>query len=199
MTVRSSHATRGAALIDLIVACGLAGIVAAIAVPAVDASRDRDLARVAARYVAHRLQMVRLEALKRNVCVAIRFDPIDLGRFAVYADGDGDGVLQADIDRGVDRAIAPDVRLSDVFATVAFRIPNEVPDPDGGSTLTAGSDPLRLGSSNFVTFSPLGSTSSGTLYLTALTGPQMAIRLMGATGRMRVLRFDSATRQWNEE
>jgi hypothetical protein len=154
---------------------------------------------VAARYVAQRLQMVRLEALKRNVCVAVRFDPIDLGRFAVYADGDGDGVMQADVDRGVDRAIAPDVRLSDVFATVAFRIPNDVPDPDGGSTLAAGSDPLRLGSSNFVTFSPLGSTSSGTLYLTALTGPQLAIRLMGATGRMRVLWLDSATRQWNEE
>ena len=193
------HSSRGAALIDVLFACGLAGVVAAIAVPAVHASRDRDLARVAARYVAQRLQMARFDALRRNTCVAIRFDPTDIGRFAVYADGDGDGVLQADIDRGVDRLLTPDVRLSDVFSTVAFSIPNDVPDPDGGPTLAAGSDPLRLGSSNFLTFSPLGSTSSGTLYLTAPTGPQMAIRIMGATGRMRVLWFDSASRQWHEE
>ena len=193
------HSARGAALIDFVVACGLAGVIAAIAVPAVHASRDRDAARVAARYVAHRLQMVRLDALRRNACVAIRFDPVDVGRFGVYADGDGDGVLQADIDRGIDRVVSPEARLADLFATVAFRIPNDVPDPDAGTTLPANSDPLRLGPSNFMSFSPLGSTTSGTLYLSAPTGPQMAIRIMGATGRTRILWFDAASRQWHEE
>jgi Tfp pilus assembly protein FimT len=190
---------RGAALIDLVFACGLIGLIAAIAVPAIHASRDRDAARAAARYVAHRLQTVRLEALRRNVCVAIRFDPIDIGRFGVYIDGDGDGVLQTDVDGGTDRTLTADARLADSFETVAFRIANDVPDPESTAVLSANSDPLRLGSSNFLSFSPLGSSTSGTLYLAAPTGPQMAVRIMGATGRMRVLRFDPAAREWRDE
>ncbi len=196
---KPKRSDRGAALIDLVFACALAGVIAAIAVPAVHASRDRDAARVAARYLAHRLQMVRADALRRNACVAIRFDPVDIGRFGVYADADGDGVLQADIDRGIDHVVTNEVRLADLFASVAFRIPNDVPDPEAGTTLPANSDPLRLGPSNFLSFSPLGSATSGTLYLSAPTGPQMAIRIMGATGRMRVLWFDAASRQWHEE
>jgi len=190
---------RGAALIDLAFACGLAGLIAAIAVPAVHASRERDAVRVAARYVAHRLQAVRLEALRRNVCVAVRFDPNDIGRFGVYTDGDGDGVLQADIDASIDRALAPEARLAELFDTVAFRIPTDIPDPDSGVVLPANSDALRLGSSNFVSFSPLGSSTSGTLYLSAAAGGQMAVRIMGATGRLRVLRFEPSARQWREE
>ena len=196
---KPKRSDRGAALIDLVFACALAGVIAAIAVPAVHASRDRDAARVAARYLAHRLQMVRADALRRNACVAIRFDPVDIGRFGVYADADGDGVLQADIDRGIDHVVTNEVRLADLFASVAFRIPNDVPDPEAATTLPANSDPLRLGPSNFLSFSPLGGATSGTLYLSAPTGPQMAIRIMGATGRMRVLWFDAASRQWHEE
>ena len=41
----------------------------------------------------------------------------------------------------------------------------------------------------------LGATS-GTLYVSAPRGPQMAIRVFGATGRIRVLMFDARMRQW---
>lgn len=191
--------SRGAALIDLVFTCGVAGVIAAIAIPAVHATRDRDAARIAARYLANRLHVVRLEALKRNVVVAMRFDPVAIGRFGPYVDGDADGVRQADIDDGTDPALAPEGLLTDVFDSVSFRIPNDVPDPDGTGTLASESDPLRLGSSNFMSFSPIGSATSGTIYLAAATGPQMAVRIMGATGRMRVLWFDTASQQWREE
>lgn len=191
--------SRGAALVDLVFTCSLVGVIAAIAIPAFQASRDRHAARLAARYLANRLQLVRFEALKRNVTVALRFDPKDIGRFGVYVDGDADGVLQGDIDRGTDYALAPEGRLTDFFATVTFRIPRDVPDPDGSGTLTANSNPLRLGASNFLSFSPIGSATSGTIYLAAPTGPQMAIRVMGATGRMRVLLFDGGSQLWREE
>ena len=44
---------------------------------------------MAARFLANRLHAARYESLKRNACVAIRFDPVDVGRFVVYVDGDG--------------------------------------------------------------------------------------------------------------
>jgi Tfp pilus assembly protein FimT len=57
---------RGAALIDVVFTCGLVGIIAAIAIPTLHATRERDAGRVAARYLAHRLQLVRVEAVRRN-------------------------------------------------------------------------------------------------------------------------------------
>jgi Tfp pilus assembly protein FimT len=191
--------SRGAALVDLLFTCGVAAVIAAIAVPAVHATRDRDAARMAARYLANRLQVVRLEALRRNVTVAMRFDPVAIGRFGPYLDGDADGVRQVDVDDGVDQALSAEGLLTDVFDSVTFRIPRDVPDPDGDGTLTSGSDPLRIGSSNFLSFSPIGSATSGTIYLAATNGPQMAVRVMGATGRMRVLWFELASQQWREE
>jgi Type II transport protein GspH len=191
--------SRGAALVDLVFTCGLAGVIAAIAIPAVNATRDRDGARMAARYLANRLHLVRLEALRRNVAVALRFDPVEVGRFGAYVDGDADGVRQADIDNGVDPAVGEEVSLADLFGEVGLRIRDDVPDPDGSGTLAGDSDPLRLGASNLLSFSPIGSATSGTIYLAAATGPQMAVRVMGATGRLRVLWFDTASQRWCQE
>jgi len=191
--------SRGAALIDVVFTCGLVAVIAAIAIPTLHATRDRDAARMAARYLANRLHVVRTEAIRRNTQVALRVDADDRDFIGMYVDGDGDGVLQRDIDRGIDRAIAPDVHLADLFAAVALNIAADVPDPDGSGTLLAGSDPVRIGSSTLWSFSPIGSATSGTVYLAARTGPQVALRVLGATGRTRVLWFDAASSAWREE
>lgn len=193
------NGTRGAALVDLIFTCGLVAVVSAIAIPTLHASRDRDSVRMAAQYLGQRMQAARLEALKRNVVVSFRFDPDEPGRFGVYADGDGDGVLQRDIDAGTDQRLAPDARIADYFADVAFAIDANLPDPDGGASLPAGSDPVRIGSSNLLSFSPLGSATSGTIYLAGRGGQQACVRIVGSTGRLRVLWFDPARRRWTQE
>jgi Tfp pilus assembly protein FimT len=194
-----SPSARGAALVDLVFTCGIVAVIAGIAIPTIHAARDRDTTRMAARFLANRLHAARYESLKRNACVAIRFDPVDVGRFVVYVDGDGDGVLQSDIDGGIDVALGPESRLSDVFAAATLAILRDIPDPDGSGTLIANSDPIRLGSSNFLSFSPIGSATSGTIYLAGAGGAQAAVRVMGATGRMRVLLLDVGTRTWREE
>lgn len=190
---------RGAALIDVVFSAGLVAVLSGIAIPVWQTTRHQGAARAGARYLAARLQQVRVEALKRNVNVALRFDPTDLDHFAIYADGDADGVSEGDIASGTDPAIVSERRLSDFVNAVGLRIRDDVPDPESGAVLPAGSDPLRIGRSTLVSFSPLGSATSGTLYLAGPAGPQMAVRILGATGRMRVLRFDPARRQWAEE
>jgi Tfp pilus assembly protein FimT len=193
----TSHA-RGFAVVDLVVACAIVGVVGAIALPALHATRDRDAVRMAARYLAQRMQYARLEALKRNAEVALRFDPDEVGLVGAFADGDGDGVLQRDIDAGTDHRLSPDARLGDTFDGVVLQIASDVPDPDGGSALGAGSDAVRIGSTNFLSFSPLGSSTSGTIYLAGRGGQQACVRILGATGRTRVLWFNPATRQWQQ-
>src|SRR5262245_42807678 len=110
----------GFALVDLVVVCAITSAIAAIALPALHATRERDAVRMAAKYLAQRIQYARLEALKRNAEVALRFDPEELGLVGVFADGDGDGVLQRDIDAGTDHRLASDTRISDAFASVAL-------------------------------------------------------------------------------
>lgn len=189
---------RGFALADVVVACAISAVVAAIALPSLHAARQRDAVRMAAKYLAQRAQYARLEALKRNAEVALRFDPDELGLVAAFVDGDGDGVLQRDIDAGTDHRLAPDTRLGDAFDAVGLAIADDIPDPDGGSPLAAGSDPVRIGSTNFLSFSPLGSSTSGSIYLAGAGGQQACVRILGATGRARVFWFNPATRQWQQ-
>jgi len=69
----------------------------------------------------------------------------------------------------------------------------ETVDPGG---TPPGTNPIRLGSSSILTFTPLGTSSPGTLYVRGRRGIQYAIRILGETGKTRVLKFDPRTRRW---
>ncbi len=79
---------------------------------------------------------------------------------------------------------------------MSLRVNQRVTEVSGTAALEPGADPLRIGNTALVTFSPFGGATNGTLYVAALQGPQMAIRIFGATGRVRVLMFDAQARQW---
>jgi hypothetical protein len=68
--------------------------------------------------------------------------------------------------------------------------------PPGTATLTAADDPVRFGRSDLVSFSPGGSASSGTLYVTDGRQGFYAVVLFGPTARLRVWRFRPEVRQW---
>ena len=121
----------------------------------------------------------------------------DRTQLRLFADGNGNGVLQRDIDRGIDLPLTPMEWLDDQARDISLRINQDVTDVAGSATLGPGDDPLRIGNTSLLTFSPVGSATSGTLYVAAHRGPQMAIRVFGATGRVRVLMFDARTRQWH--
>jgi hypothetical protein len=190
--------SRGAAFIDIIVATALCFVMAAIAVPVIGGTLDRERTIVGAQYLAGQLQRARLESLKRARSVAVRLELIhDRTQLRLFADGNGNGVLQRDIDRGIDLPLTPPGWLDDQAREVSLRINQEIVDVSGATVIEPGDDPLRIGNTSLLTFSPVGSATSGTLYVAAHRGPQMAIRVFGATGRVRVLMFDARTRQWH--
>jgi Tfp pilus assembly protein FimT len=189
---------RGAALIDIVVATALCVVMVAIAVPVIGGTLDRERTIVGAQYLAGQLLRARLDSLKRARSVALRLEVVgDRTQLQLFADGNGNGVLQRDIDRGIDPPLAPLEWLDHQSRDISLRVNQTIKDVAGTATIAAGDDPLRIGNTALLTFSPLGSATNGTLYVAARRGPQMAIRVFGATGRVRVLMFDTQTRLWH--
>jgi prepilin-type N-terminal cleavage/methylation domain-containing protein len=186
----------GYSLLELLVAITLIVIGAAATIPFAHASVDRSRTAGAARYLASRLTSARFEAVKRSAYVAIQFvKQGDQYRFGTYLDGNRNGVLSRDIARGTDPLISPLEQLNQHFPDVMFGIWPIVTAIDPGDRLNLG-DPIQIGSSTLLSFSPNGSATSGTLYIRGRQWNQFAVRVLGATGRTRVLRYDFADGRW---
>jgi hypothetical protein len=79
---------------------------------------------------------------------------------------------------------------------VALGILDGVPDADGQPA--NGPDGVRLGASKLLSMNPDGTASSGTLYLHGRGRTQYAVRVLGVTGRVRVLKFDFVKGKWGD-
>jgi hypothetical protein len=185
----------GTSLVEAVLAAALALGLAAWAMPALVGQRDLLHAAAAARHVATLVHATRAESLKRGTHVALVFQPSSPDfRFAMFADGNHDGVRSADMAAGIDRRVSSWVRIGDQFPRAVFGIASGVTDPESGTTLSG--SPLKLGGSMVLSFAPDGGSTSGTIYLRGPAAQQYAIRLLGSTGRCRVLRFDFKSRSW---
>lgn len=185
----------GSSLLELLTGIAILLTVGAIALPRIGTHRDQILAAGAARHVASRVYFTRAESLKRGVHVGMAFQPAGTGfRYGTFADGNRNGLRAADISQGVDQQVTPWESLNDHFPGAAFGILPQVTDPDTGSPV--GGNPLKLGGSSLLSFGPSGGATSGTLYVRGSSRQQYAVRILGATGRSRVMRFDFLARRW---
>jgi prepilin-type N-terminal cleavage/methylation domain-containing protein len=188
--------SRGFTLLELLLALSITTIVLAMSVPMTASALDEIRTSMAARYLEGRIMNARMLAVKRSSSVALRFEPAagDYG-IAEYLDGNGNGIRSAEITSGLDPQLAPRQFLRHQFPLVVFGLRGGIPDVDGARS-TADSDGIRIGSSRILSLGPDGTATSGTLYLHGRRG-QFAVRILGATGRTRVLRFDTGTGQWS--
>ena len=188
---------RGYSLLELMFIVGLGITITAVAVPQYLAGIEDLRASGAARYVSTRLHRTRMEAIMRSTSVAMHFAQTPGGySYAVYQDGNGNGVLTQDIRSGVDRRINEPERLRDHFAGVDFgAVPGLPPiDPTGPGP---GDDPIRLGAGSLASFTALGTSSSGTVYIRGRRDAQYAVRIFGDTGKTRMLKFVHRTGRWS--
>jgi len=193
---RAARGDDGLTLTELLVACAVAGTMAAMAMPQVLGFQQGRRAAAAARHIQGRLQLARMEALKRSAHVALAFTQVGSEYvYATYVDGNGNGVRTLEIASRIDPVLSVSERLRDQFPGVVFGITEGTPSIDNDGPLT-GTDPVKVGRSGLVSFSPLGGATPGSIYVRGTDGSQFAVRITGATGRVRVLEFDAAGRQW---
>jgi hypothetical protein len=170
---------------------------AATAVPQGLRSLDEVRTRSAARYLAQRAIDARFAAIKRSTVTGLRFEAASPDyRITSVSDGNGNGLRTADLQGGVDRTLTEPERLDFHFSGVAFGILPGVPDADGQPA--NGSDGVRFGTSKLLSMNPDGTASSGTLYLHGRDRTQYAVRVLGTTGRVRVMKFDFVKGRWGD-
>jgi hypothetical protein len=185
----------GLTLMELLFTMAIGVTLTAVAVPLTGRTLDEIRAASAARYVAGRIMRIRMEAVRRSTAIALRFEPAgDDYAFAPFEDGNGNGVRTLEIHAGIDRQVGPYERLGHGFSGIRFVLQEGVPDADGvrGSSV----DGVRIGTPRLLTVSPDGTATSGSLYVSG-PGGQYAIRVLGATGRTRVLFYNPGDGSWH--
>jgi prepilin-type N-terminal cleavage/methylation domain-containing protein len=194
--MRSNLATcSGFTLLELLLVMAATLVMMAVAIPLTSGALDDVRSGMAARYLASRINDARTHAVSRSTAVALRFEPIGSDYcFGEFVDGNGNGVRTADIASGVDAGRTSRRCLTDLFAGVSFGLLRAAPDLDGERSMSQ-TDGVRIGTSRILTLGADGTATSGTLYIHGRRG-QYAVRVLGATGRTRVLRLDRGTGQW---
>jgi type II secretory pathway pseudopilin PulG len=193
MTDRAAS-DRGFTVVEILFTVVLATTLVSVAIPSARDAVDELKTATAARYLAGRLAEARVNAVARSACVGLRFEPYGSDyRYASYTDGNGNGVRSQDIALGLDLPISGKEALKDKFPNVSFGLINGYPDAD--DTVGSGTDGVRIGKARIATMSPDGTATAGTLYLHGRRS-QYAVRILGTTGRMRVLQYKPASRTW---
>jgi type II secretory pathway pseudopilin PulG len=187
---------------EALVSLFLLGLLTLVAVPAIGDSVQRFRLRDASRHILTMMRQARMMAAVRGRFTALRFVRAS-GEivYSLFEDGDGDGVLESDIRSGRDREISVREPLSARFPGVQVRILSrqkisKIPPARG--FLENLDDPVKFGNSDLISFSPLGSSSSGTLYISSGDSDMVAIKLFGPTGRTQTWRYDDSTDTWTE-
>ncbi|MBI3932761.1 MAG: prepilin-type N-terminal cleavage/methylation domain-containing protein [Acidobacteria bacterium] len=192
---RRSENERGHTLVEMLVVAGILMVLAATAIPTLKAYSVEAHALGAGRVFKGIFRRAGSVAVRTNAQTAIRFEETaDGAYYSVYADGNHNGVLSADIASGADPRLegpysldagAPGVRVGIIDGTPAI-------PPERGLLDTR--DPIRFGRANMLSFSPLGTATPGTFYL-AGEGIQVAVRVNGGTARVRLMVYRG---QWRE-
>jgi prepilin-type N-terminal cleavage/methylation domain-containing protein len=194
----------GLSLLELLAVLGLIGLVAAGASPALRRIFARASCELTARSLTSDIRLCRSEAIGKAVARALVFDRRADGTYVVtlIRDGDGDGVHADDIRRGIDTPLEGPTAFRERYGQARLGFHPSLHQlrspPPVGSQLAPLVDPIRLGTTDTVSFSTRGTMTSGTFYLTDGVDRQWAVVVYGTTGRLRVWEYVLKRGQWVE-
>lgn len=189
---------RGVSSYELLLVLGVgSGILLAVAASVLQL-RAALAVRSAAREVQVAFYRARSEAISRERKVGIKFRKNgDRYEWALYGDGNGNGVLSAEILSGMDRplGVAFPWSRNDVAPGILTGIP--VPDPGApGRQLTRPEDPIRFNLSDICSFSPVGESTPGSVYLWDGHDRMAVVRIFGRSAKVRALYHRRGERGW---
>ena len=191
---------RGLTSVELVVVLAALGALVAAAATGAFQLQSALAVRSAAAELSAAFVRARAYALTKGIAVALKFRR-DGGRWewALYRDGNGNGVRNAEITSGVDRSLALSIvwPRSDVRPGILHGTP--VPDPGSpGSWLDRLDDPIRFNTSDLCSFSPLGESTPGSVYLWDGRDRMAVVRVFGRSAKVRTLFHFRGERTWRK-
>ena len=188
---------KGTSLFEVLTVLAIIGVIAAAAVPAFATYRRRASVIVAANEFRGVFRLVRSRAIAKGRHCGVKF--VRAGTtwtYSLYEDGDGDGIRNDDIAKGIDRRYAGPFVAGRESALARVATPSTViRDPDGDA-LRPGDSAVQFGNSTICSFAPVGNGTPGSIYLVDGAGQAYCVRVYGSIGRVRLLRYNSGSRKW---
>jgi len=190
----------GFTLLELLTVVAIIGIIALVSMPAFSNYRRNASMKAEVAELRGILRAVRSRAIARGQHCGVKFTRVaNVWTYSLYDDTNGNGIRSADIASGVDRRYAGPSMLMPQFNIAGIALLDKtIRDPDGDK-LAPSASAVQFGSSTICSFSPTGSATPGTIYITDGAGKLCALRVYGASGRVRVLRYDAAAHRWSQE
>ena len=172
--------------------------VTAIAAPAAFQLQSALAVRSAAGEVRAALYRARSEAIKRCRNVGLKFRRNgNRYEWALYVDGNGNGLRTTEITNGIDRSLGLSLPWgrNDVLPGILTDV--RVPDPGtSGKFLQNVGDPIRFNSSDICSFSPVGESTPGSIYLWDGRDRMAVVRVFGRTAKVRTLYYRRGDKEW---
>ncbi len=193
---------RGYQLIELLIAMAVSSLVLVLGIPPLLSLAAGLRVELAAAEVASTFHVARAYAIRHDANVGLKFQVDGDGTvtWALFRDGDGDGVLTADILSGDDPQVLPRTRIAHLGRQIHFGFPPGRAPRDPGDPrrrLSGLDDPIRFNRSDIAAFTPLGTATPGTVYVTDGMRHLSAARVFGRTGRIGCLVYDVVRERWH--
>ncbi len=197
----SGNAESGITLVEVVVTVALLIIILAVTLPGLTEARRAAALGGASRRLQGLLFRCRAVAILNAQACALVFERRDDGtwRCFIAQDGDGDGIRRRDINRLVDPVVSEVVFFETGEAGLGILKGEFVPDPSGRGRLRGNlDDPVRAGRGDIITFTPRGTATPASIYLTDHHGRMRVLRVYGGTGRVISRVWRSGWPKWRE-
>lgn len=192
-----SWPSRGISVVGSLLTIAVAATVLAMAAPAFSHLEQSVSIRSAAGEVGIAMLRARSLAISRGGYVGLKFRQNgDRYEWTIYADGNGNGIRTLDIARGIDRPVAGFTwSRNDVLPGILRGDP--VPDPgDPRAVLDRLDDPVRFNGSDICSFSSIGESTPGSVYLWDGRDRMAVVRVYGRSAKLRTLYHRRGERSW---
>jgi hypothetical protein len=189
-------------LFEAVLVMVVLAIIVTTALPELNELRRAAALRSATSQLKGLLFRCRANAVMNARSTAAVFEQLSDGswRCFIAVDGDGDGIRSRDIRRLVDPVVGEVINFEAGGASLGILQGEFVPDPSGRGRLRGDlSDPVRAGRGNMITFTPRGTASPASLYLTDHHARMRVLRIYGGTGRVISRVWRSGWPNWRPE
>jgi type II secretory pathway pseudopilin PulG len=183
---------------DLVAVLTIVAAVAAFVTPGLFELSATQAMLSSASEVRSMLVLARSLALTRGRNVGVKFRKNGSRyEWALYGDGNGNGIRTAEIASGVDKFLGIAIPWSRNDVLPAIMKGSPVPDPgDPRKVLNRLDDPIRFNESDICSFSPLGESTPGSVYLWDGRDRMAVVRVFGRTAKVRTLYYRRGEKEW---